>query len=347
MADTAHIQLAHGGGGQLMAELIEQVILPALSYAEGPALGGQQPGKLTDAAMVATEGANIAFTTDSYVVKPLEFPGGDIGRLAICGTINDLAVCGAEPIAISLGLVLAEGLEIALLKRVLASAGRAAREAGVGVVTGDTKVMERGSLDGLVINTSGIGRVSPKASLGFDRLQAGDRILLSGPLGEHGLAVMSMREGLSLSTELKSDCAAIHRVTGELVDRLGRQVRFMRDPTRGGLAATLVEIAASAGRNVEIQETAIPVNRTALAAAEMLGLDLLTIANEGKLVAVVAAEAAEEARAIMARHEIARRAAVIGTVGQATKPPFVEMVTGVGGRRMVQMPYGEELPRIC
>ena len=355
MADREHIQLAHGGGGQLMGELIEQVILPALSCAEGPALscaegpapGGQQPGRLTDAAVLAAGGGRIAFTTDSYVVKPLEFPGGDIGKLAICGTVNDLAVAGAQPIAISMGLVIPEGMEIALLRRLLASAGLAARQAGVAVVTGDTKVIERGSLDALVINTCGIGRLSERAKLGFDCLQAGDRVLLSGPLGEHGLAVMSLREHLGFSAELKSDCAAIHCMAGELVEELGPQVRFMRDPTRGGLAATLVSIAESAGRSIEIDESAIPVNRTALAAAEMLGLDLLTVANEGKLVAVVAAEAAEQARAILARHEIARRAAVIGTIGQETAPPLVEMVTSIGGRRIVQMPYGEELPRIC
>ena len=339
MADTEHIQLAHGGGGQMMAELIRQVILPAL--------GGQDAGRLLDAATLDGDGRRVVFTTDSYVVKPLEFPGGDIGRLAVCGTINDLAVCGAEPAALSLGLVMSEGLEVALLKRVLASAGEAARDAGVPVVTGDTKVMERGSLDGLVINTTGLGRLKAEADLGFDRIEAGDRILLSGPLGEHGLAVMSMREHLSFSTELKSDCAALHRPAGDLVDSLGGRLKFMRDPTRGGLAATLVEIAQSCGRNIEIQESAIPVNRTALAAAEMLGLDLLTVANEGKLVAVVAAAAAEEARAILARHEVARRASVIGTVGEADRMPLVEMVTGIGGRRIVQMPYGEELPRIC
>jgi len=322
-----------------MAELIRQVIIPAL--------GGQDASKLLDAATVEARGERLVFTTDSYVVKPLEFPGGDIGKLAICGTVNDLAVCGAEPTAISLSLVIAEGLEISLLKRILASAGRAARECGVAVVTGDTKVMERGSLDGLAINTAGIGRLAAKARLGFDRLQPGDRVVLSGPLGEHGLAVMSLREGLSISTELKSDCGPLHHMTGELVGRLGEQVRFMRDPTRGGLAATLVEIAEGAGVNVEIEETAIPVNRTALAAAELLGLDLLTVANEGKLVAVVAPEAADEARAILAQHEAARQAAVIGVVGERARPPLVEMVTSIGGRRIVQMPYGEELPRIC
>ncbi len=338
--------MAHGGGGQLTAELIGELILPALGAAGGRAAGGQDPRRLTDAAEISA-GGRIAFTTDSYVVQPLEFPGGDIGKLAVCGTVNDLAVCGAVPKVLSLALVIQEGLEIALLRRVLESAGRAAAGARVAIVTGDTKVVEHGALDGLVVNTAGIGEVSPKAALGFGRVEAGDRVVLSGPLGEHGLAVMSLREGLSFTAELASDCAAIDGLTAGLVERLGDGVRFMRDPTRGGLAATLAELAAGTGRDVAIDEAAIPVNRTARAAAEMLGLDLLTVANEGKLVAVVAAGAAAEAAAILRSHDIARRAAVIGTVGEPGDPPCVEMATAIGGRRIVQMPYGEELPRIC
>ncbi len=347
MSDSEHIQLAHGGGGQLTAELIEQVILPALG---GTALGGQQPGRLTDAAVFDIAGGLVAFTTDSYVVRPLEFPGGDIGKLAVCGTINDLAVVGAAPRALSLSLVIREGLEISLLRRVLESAGRAARDAGVAIVTGDTKVVGRDASDGLMINTSGVGEPlsqSGEVEIGFDRIAADDRVILSGPLGEHGLAIMSLREGLSFSAELESDCAAIHELTGALVRKLGAEIHFMRDPTRGGLAATLTEIAAAAKVDIEIDEQAIPVNRTARAAAEMLGLDLLTIANEGKLVAVVSAAAADEAAAILRKFEIAARAAVIGRISRAGVTPIVEMITGVGGRRMVQMPYGEELPRIC
>jgi len=341
MVDTEHIQLAHGGGGQLTAELIERVILPAL--------GGQEPGRLTDSAVLAL-GENVAFTTDSYVVQPLEFPGGDIGKLAVCGTINDLAVAGAVPKALSVAMVIQEGLEISLLRRILVSAGLAARDAGAAVVTGDTKVVGRDACDGLIINTAGVGEMLPEAQLGFDCICAGDRVVLSGPLGEHALAVMSRRKGLSFTAELQSDCAAIHELTAALVRELGPALRFMRDPTRGGLAATLAEISAATGRDIEIQEAAIPVNRTALAAAEMLGLDLLAAANEGKLVAVVAGDAAEQARAILAGHDIARRAAVIGTIadaGQHGAPGLVEMITRVGGRRIVQMPYGEELPRIC
>jgi len=338
MADRQHIQLAHGGGGQLTAELIAEVIIPAL--------GGQDVGTLDDAAVLEITG-RVAFTTDSYVVRPLEFPGGDIGKLAVCGTINDLAVCGAKPRGLSLSLVICEGLEISLLRRVLTSAGKAARDAGVAIVTGDTKVVGRDAGDGLIINTSGIGEVLPAAKLGFERIGDGDRIILSGPLGEHGMAIMSMREGLNFSAELVSDCAAVGELTAALIDKLGEQVRFMRDPTRGGLAATLVETAAAARVDIEIDAQAIPVNPTALAAAEMLGLDLLTTANEGKLVAIVAAEAADEAKSLLAGYEIASRAAIIGRIVATSEAPLVEMTTAVGGRRVVQMPYGEDLPRIC
>ena len=339
MAEEKNIQLAHGGGGQLTAELIEQVILPALG-------GSQEVGRLTDAAALEAGGA-IAFTTDSYVVQPLEFPGADIGKLAICGTINDLAVVGSRPTALSVGLILEEGLEIALLRRVLGSAGEAASRACVAVVTGDTKVVERGGVDGMIVSTAGIGEMIPAASLGFDRIAEGDEIVLSGPLGEHALAVMSRREGLSFSSDLTSDCAAIHHLTGALIEQLGEDVHFMRDPTRGGLAATLAELSTAAGRNIEIEEKAIPVNKTARAAAEMLGLDLLTAANEGKLVAVVANGAGERAVEILADLEGAERSAIIGLLGNGEASPLVEMLTTVGGRRIVQMPYGEELPRIC
>jgi hydrogenase expression/formation protein HypE len=340
MPQDKRIVLAHGGGGQLGSELIEQVILPAIG-------GPQRARGLTDAAAVAVEAGKLAFTTDSYVVQPLEFPGGDIGKLAVCGTINDLAVVGAHPKALSLALVLEEGLEIDLLRRVLCSAGRSASQAEVAIVTGDTKVVERGGLAGMVINTAGLGELLKGAELGFDRIAAGDEIVLSGPLGEHALAVMSRRKGLGLAADLESDCAAICCLTEALLEELGPGVHFMRDPTRGGLAATLVEVAAAAEKDVEIEEKAIPVNRTARAAAEMLGLDLLAAANEGKLVAFVAGGLGARAVEILARFDIASRSAVIGRIAQSSLSPLVEMVTALGGRRMVQMPYGEELPRIC
>lgn len=336
MTDTGRIELAHGGGGQLTCELLEEVVLPAI--------GGQQPDNLLDAAVFETAG-KVAFTTDTFVVRPLEFPGGDIGKLAVCGTVNDLAVAGAKPRFLSLALVLREGLKVDLLRRVLASASAEARNAGVTIVTGDTKVVQRDACDGMIINTAGIGEVLPEARLGFERIATGDRVLLSGPLGEHAMAVMSRREGLSFSTEVVSDCGSIHRPAAELVERLGEGVRFMRDPTRGGLAATLTEIAESTGLDVEIDESAIPVNRAAVSASEMLGLDLLSAANEGKLVAVVSADAAEQARDVLAAHEISATAAVVGMVGETGG--LVEMVTRVGGRRVIQKPYGQELPRIC
>ena len=342
MSDDDHILLAHGGGGQLTAELIRQVVLPAL----GPACR-QEPTRLTDSAQVGLAGGPVVFTTDSYVVKPLEFPGGDIGKLAVCGTINDLAVAGAQPRAISLALVLEEGLEIELLRRVLVSAGRAAHDAGVTIATGDTKVVERGAADGMVINTAGVGTLLKGAEVGFDRIAPGDRIIITGPLGEHGMAVMSRREGLGISADLASDCAAIHELSAALVGELGPAVHFMRDPTRGGLAATLAELADAAGCDIEIAETAIPVNPTAQAVAEMLGLDLLAAANEGKLLAVIAPEAAERAVSVLAAFPLARRAAVIGQVTRRSDYPLVEMLTRAAGRRVVQMPYGEELPRIC
>ena len=340
MNDETHILMAHGGGGQLTGELIADVILPAL--------GGQDPNALTDAAEIDAGDGRIVFTTDSYVVQPLEFPGGDIGKLAVCGTINDLAVSGARPVALSMGLILEEGLEIELLRRVLASAGGAARRAGVRIATGDTKVVERRGEPGMTINTAGVGAPLAGAQLGFDRVAGGDAIILTGPLGVHGMAVMCLRESLSIATSLESDCAAIHPLTSVLIETLGQDVHWMRDPTRGGLAATLADLSAATGRNVEIRHQAIPTDPTAVAAAEMLGLDLLSAANEGRLVAVVSAGAAERAVAVLAgNNDLAPAPAVIGAVGEADDVPLVEMVTRAGGRRIVQMPYGQELPRIC
>jgi len=343
MTDTTHIQLAHGGGGQLTAELIEQVILPALG-------GPQQAGSLTDSAVLDAPSKRVALTTDSYVVHPLEFPGGDIGKLAICGTVNDLAMAGALPTALSMSLIIEEGLQIALLRRIVESAGRTVAEVGAPIVTGDTKVVPRGALDGLMINTTGLGEVIAGADLGFQRVSPGDLIVLSGPLGEHGLAVMARRKGLSLASDLLSDCAPLNQPAAALVEALGGELHFMRDPTRGGLAATLVDLAAGSGHNVETDETSIPVNPVAVAAAEILGLDLLTVANEGKLVAVVSEQACDESLRVLGEYEVAGQAAQIGRIVQQTDAeqlPLVEMITKIGGRRIVQMPYGEELPRIC
>ncbi|MCL2700833.1 MAG: hydrogenase expression/formation protein HypE [Phycisphaerae bacterium] len=402
--NDASIQLAHGGGGQLTAELIAEVILPAL----GPDANAQNPRALADAAYLrggpecsmgvspmsptgvspvakpteascdndaaaradsnaplsrppcmgetpmrltgetpVLRSATWAFTTDSYVVWPLEFPGGDIGKLAVCGTVNDLAVSGADAAGLSLSLVLEEGLEIALLRRVLASAGRAARQAGVRIVTGDTKVVERGGVKGMILNTSGVGTVWPAATLGFDRVTPGDKLILSGPLGEHGLAVLCQRQGLALRTELASDCAPLNALCRDLVAQLGPAVKCMRDPTRGGLAAAAVDLANACRCDIELDEAAIPQHRAARAAADMLGLDLLTVANEGKLLAVVSPAAAEQAVAILRAHDLAPHAAVIGAVTRPSDQPLVELLTTIASRRVVPMPYGEELPRIC
>jgi hydrogenase expression/formation protein HypE len=340
MTPNDRILIAHGGGGQLTAELIAGVILPALG-------SPQAGGALTDAACLPPTPNGLAFTTDSYVVQPLEFPGGDIGKLAVCGTVNDLAVCGAEPMALSLALVLEEGLQIAILRRVLQSAGAAARQAGVAVVTGDTKVVQRGKGDGVYINTSGVGRRLPQARLGLERLEAGDVVIASGTLGDHGLTVMSCREGLTFGTELVSDCAPLNGPCLALVRELGPALRFMRDMTRGGLAAVAAEVAAGSGHDIELREAAIPVRPAARSAAEMLGLDVLTVANEGKFLAVVAADAADAALRVLRKSPLGRDAAAIGTVGPGSKSPLVELLTEIGGRRVVQMPYGEELPRIC
>jgi len=337
--DAERITLAHGGGGERTGELIEQVILPAL--------GGQRAEALTDAAVLEPAAGRLAVTTDSYVVQPLEFPGGDIGSLAVFGTANDLAVVGARPLGMTLGLVLQEGLPVDLLRRVLDSAGQAARRVGVQIVTGDTKVVQRDACDGMVINTSAVGQVHPRAQLGFERVAAGDEVVLSGPLGEHALAVMSRREGLRFQVELQSDSRPIGEFVEPLLGQLGADVHFMRDPTRGGLAATLAELSRSARVEIEIEQSRIPVNRTARVAAEMLGLDLLAAANEGKLVAVVACGAGERAGEVLRKETGGENASVIGTVTRRSDTPLVEMLTDAGGRRVVQMPYGEELPRIC
>lgn len=343
MNQSGKILLAHGGGGQLTNELIAQVILPAI--------GGQDASSLEDAATIEIPDAGkIVFTTDSYTVEPIEFPGGDIGKLGVCGTINDLAVCGARPIAISLALVLEEGFEINLLKRILTSAGKSAEKAGVSIVTGDTKVIERqGDTAGITVNTAGIGLPLRQARVGFERIETGDAIIISGPIGQHGMAVIAQREGLEIDItgSLISDCAAIHSLTIKLIESFGAKVKWMRDPTRGGLSATLAELAAATGRNIEIRESEIPVDPTALAVAEMLGFDLLSVANEGKVVAVVSADVADEAVKLLRKDTLASKANVIGEIGKADDPPLVQLLTRSGGKRIIQMPYGQDLPRIC
>jgi hydrogenase expression/formation protein HypE len=331
------ILLAHGGGGQLSAEFIERFLLPRF---------GKGLGDLADAAECEVPAGRLCFTTDSYVVKPLFFNGGDIGRLAVCGTVNDLAVCGARPLAIALSLIIEEGFEFALLERILDSVAAAAVENGVAVVTGDTKTVEAGAADGIYLNTAGVGAKAEGVELGFGRIRPGDGVIVSGTIGDHGMAILSQREGIRFESRIKSDCAGVAGLALALVERAGA-VKFMRDPTRGGLAATLNEIARAARLSVEINEADVPVSAAVLAAAGMLGLDVLNIANEGKLVAVVDAASASDCLDCLRSRPAGAEARIIGRVVEAHGVPVVEMTTKIGGRRIVQMPYGRDLPRIC
>lgn len=334
--DQPHVLLAHGGGGELTAQLIRDSILARLS---NPALA-----PLTDAAVLSWTAGHLAFTTDSYVVTPLEFPGGDIGRLAVAGTVNDLAVMGADPVALSLGLILEEGLPLSTLDRVIDSIAHTAREANVNIVTGDTKVIEaRGA--GLMINTAGVGRMRPDVRLDVNRIDPGDAVLVSGTLADHGLTIMAQRNGIEFDSELASDAAPLNGLVCALLD-CGADVKFLRDATRGGLAGVLADVCERRQLSIEIDEDQIPIRPTALRAAELLGLDPLTVANEGKLVAVVASRDADRALRCLRTHPLGQHAARIGSVTDAA-PALVELITRIGGRRIVQRPYGEELPRIC
>jgi len=331
------IVLGHGSGGRLSADLLHQCFLPAFA---NPILSA-----LEDQAVVECAGGRLAFTTDSYVVRPIFFPGGDIGRLAINGTVNDLAVGGATPRFISAGFILEEGLAMEELQRVVRSMSDACREAGVTLVTGDTKVVDRGKGDKVYINTSGIGVVPAGRSLSVSRARPGDRILLSGTIGDHGVAVMSVREGLEFETELKSDTASLAGLAALMLE-ICPAIRCMRDPTRGGLASALNEIAAASRVGIQLQESAIPVRGEVRGACELLGLDPLYVANEGKLVAVVPPEAAEELVAKVRTHPLGGEAAIIGAVLD-NRPGLVSMRSAIGGERVVALLAGEQLPRIC
>lgn len=337
-ADPERILLAHGGGGQLMSRLIHERILPRFS--------NETLSELGDAARLTLASGEICFTTDSYVVKPLVFPGGDIGKLAVCGTVNDLAVSGSKPSVLSLSLIIEEGFEFALLERILQSIADAARHNHVSIVTGDTKTVERGSADGIFINTAGIGIRLPNVELGLGKVQIGDRVLLSGTIGDHGMTIISQREGIRFESQLESDCAGLAELTCNLFANVPG-IRFMRDPTRGGLAATLNEIVEGSRLSVEIEEREVPVRPEVQAAADMLGFDVLNTANEGKFVAVVSCDAADECLRICRSHALGKNARIIGEIVETRDTPLVELRTKIGGRRIVQMPYGRELPRIC
>lgn len=335
VAEEGVIERGHGGGGALTSRLIAELFLPCF--------GVSAAAPLHDGATLAVGGSRLAFTTDSFVVTPLEFPGGDIGVLAVIGTVNDLAMCGARPLSLSAGFILEEGLEIARLRRIAASMGRAAAAAGVRVATGDTKVVERGKGDGLYVNTSGIGRIIAPAPVAPRRLQAGDAIVLSGDIGRHGIAVLAAREGLAFETALESDCAPLAAPVRALI-AAGIDLHCLRDLTRGGLATALIEIAQAAPATLRVAEAAIPVAEPVRGACEILGLDPLYVANEGRFVAFVPPNAAAPAVAVL--HRCGAEATVIGRVAEVGGAGEVHLET-LGGTRALDLLTGEQLPRIC
>jgi len=331
------VLLAHGSGGAMGRELVEKRLL---AHIANPLLA-----RLDDSALLSC-GGRLAFTTDSYVVSPLVFPGGDIGRLAVCGTVNDLAMVGAQPAALSLALIIEEGLRMEVLDAVMRSVGAAATEAGVNVVTGDTKVVERGKADGLFITTAGIGVVPEGIDISGRNARPGDRVLVSGTLAEHGVAIMSAREGLSFTTSTSSDCAPLNGLVKAMLQECAAGIHSMRDPTRGGIASTLNELAAQSAVSILIEEETLPVRPEVRSACDMLGLDPLYVANEGKLVAVTAPESAARLLEVMRAHPLGTNATDIGAVLDG-RPGRVMMRTALGSTRLVQMLAGELLPRIC
>lgn len=331
------IILGHGSGGRLSAELVNRLFLPAF---------GTDPGApLEDAATLTTGGDRIAMTTDSFVVHPIFFPGGDIGRLAVDGTVNDLAVAGAEPRWITASFILEEGLPVADLQRVVASMAEACREAEVRIVAGDTKVVERGKADGIFITTTGVGIVPAGRALSIANAKPGDKILVSGPLGDHGVAILSVRDGIEIETALESDVAPVIGLVRALLASVST-VRCMRDPTRGGLASALTELAEASRVGVRIDETALPLRAEVRAACELWGLDPLHMASEGRIVAVVPQVDAERALAALRDHPLGRDAAIVGTCVDA-HPGMLTLASRAGGERIVAMLAGEPLPRIC
>jgi hydrogenase expression/formation protein HypE len=331
------ILLGHGSGGKLSAELIRDIFLPAF---QNPVLA-----RLDDQAIVNVNGQRLAITTDSFVVKPLFFPGGDIGSLAVHGTVNDLAMGGATPLFLSIAFIIEEGFSMEELRRVVNSLRRAASEAGVQVVTGDTKVVEKGKGDGLFINTTGIGLVPDGVDLSADRARPGDKVLLSGSIGDHGIAILAQREGLEFETQVQSDSAALHTLTAEML-RAAHDIRCMRDPTRGGVSSTLNEIAQQSRVGIEIEESSLPIHEQVRGACELLGLDPLYVANEGKLIAVVAPQEAGAVLQAMRCHPLGVEGQIIGTV-KKENPGLVTMRTPLGTTRIVDMLSGDQLPRIC
>lgn len=332
------ITLAHGGGGKLTQKLLTELFLPLLhnSYLDD----------VHDGATLPCEGGRFAFSTDSFVVSPPFFPGGNIGHLAVFGTANDLAMCGARPRYLSLALILEEGFAVKELWEIVATIRQCCDQAGLQVVTGDLKVVERGKGDGIFINTTGIGLPAPEVQISPKRVSPGDVILLNGPIAEHGIAIMSIREGLSFETELRSDTASLWPLVECLLQSCGPSIHVLRDATRGGIASVLNEIAQASHTGMVITESGIPVREDVRGACEILGLDPLYVANEGKFVAFVARDAAEQALAVMRAHPLGNEACVLGEVVEA-HPGLVRLRTPLGGTRVVEMMSGEQLPRIC
>jgi hydrogenase expression/formation protein HypE len=336
LRDSPTVLLGHGAGGRLSAELVAHLFVPAL---------GGDPDALADAAVVEVGGVRLALSTDSFVVRPRWFPGGNLGALAVNGTVNDLAMMGAQPLYLTAGFIVEEGLEMEELGRLSAAVGQAAREAGVQVVAGDTKVVDRGHGDGLFITTAGVGLVPDGVVIGPTLARPGDAVLLSGPIGLHGMAVMSVREGLEFGSEIRSDCQPLNGLVAALL-AAGVEVHVLRDPTRGGVAASLNEIAASSRVGVVVDERAVPVPDDVRAACGFLGLDPMVVANEGTLLAFVPAEQADAALRVMHGDPRGQGAVRIGAV-TAEHPGVVVARTGIGGTRVVDLPLGEQLPRIC
>lgn len=332
------VDLSHGAGGRAMGQLIEDIFHKAFDN-EWLRAGNDQSA-------FVVPGGRMVMTTDGYVVSPLFFPGGNIGSLAVHGTINDIAMAGAKPLYLSASFIIEEGFPLADLNRIAETMGDASREAGVPVITGDTKVVERGKADGVFISTAGVGLVPDGLDLRSDAARPGDVVIISGSIGDHGVAVMSKRENLEFDTAIVSDTASLHRLVADMVAVGGQHIRLMRDPTRGGIAATLNEIAHQSKLGFRINEDAIPMKPEVAAACEFLGLDPLNVANEGKLVAIVAPEAAEAILASMRADPLGREAAIIGTAVEDAQG-FVQMLTSFGGGRIVDWLSGEQLPRIC
>lgn len=330
------ILLAHGDGGLLTHKLIKDLFLEHFH--------NQTPDGLYDAAVIPVPAGRIAFTTDSFVVNPVFFPGGDIGKLAVCGTVNDLAVSGATPQYLSASFILEEGLDADDLEKIVISMAETARAAGVKIITGDTKVVERGSADKIFINTTGVGLLPAGVRLGYEQVRPGDVLIINGNIGEHGIAVLSRRQGIAFDSLVESDCAALNHLTGELLKNF-KTIKLMRDPTRGGLATTIKELAHGCNSNIVLFEKEIPVSPGVAGAAEMLGLDPLYLANEGKVVIIASPLEGDEIVACMRSHHLGRKAGIIGEVREGRGDVYLK--TALGGTRFIDMLSGQQLPRIC